>query len=89
MNLLEMSLLRPLNVLKGLDKFPHISNFLMQNLKFDIKSDFKHVNKNPFIPYCIWKTESLGQDLGYKMPFCDQFATQMTENGICYSFKNK
>lgn len=78
-----------MKIFNSLDKFPEISNILAENLNLNLKSDFEHINKNAFIPYCIWKTQALGQDIGYKLPICDQFVTQMTDRGICYSFNNK
>ena len=88
-NLLEISLLRPMKIFNVFKKFPEIFNDLKQNLNITLKSDYEHINKNAFIPYCFWKTNALGQSIGYDLPMCDIFATVMTDSGICYSFNNQ
>ena len=81
--LLSISLLRPFQEYGQVNIDLLESSFKKLGLK--LKEDFKTPNKNPFIPYCEWKLEAIGEDVGYNTPMCDQFKAIHTENGICFA----
>ena len=75
--LLSLSLIHPFQVENKLDL--NLFERLFTKLGLTMKADLEMRNKNPLIPYCEWMSRSIGQDIGYNSPMCDQFKPIYTE----------